>query len=77
MAREAIRHLNIIVRQYRKLSGRRGSRREGGGVSSRGKLNQPGAPLRDYPQAPRKFGGEQASSGPPRQPGKALTEQIK
>eukprot|EP00959_Pyramimonas_sp_CCMP1952_P162334 3394239-Pyramimonas_sp.AAC.1 len=35
MAREAIKHLNIIVRQYRKLSGRRGNRREGGGTRSR------------------------------------------
>eukprot|EP00959_Pyramimonas_sp_CCMP1952_P439351 9197394-Pyramimonas_sp.AAC.1 len=30
MAREAIKHINIIVRQYRKLNGRKGNRREGG-----------------------------------------------
>eukprot|EP00959_Pyramimonas_sp_CCMP1952_P266479 5571011-Pyramimonas_sp.AAC.1 len=48
MAREAIKHLNIIVRQYRKLSGRRGNRRrEGGGV--RGKLNQ-GPPCATIPR---------------------------
>eukprot|EP00959_Pyramimonas_sp_CCMP1952_P035962 752995-Pyramimonas_sp.AAC.1 len=34
MAREAIRHLNIIVRQYRKLNGRTrgGAKRKGGGA---------------------------------------------
>eukprot|EP00959_Pyramimonas_sp_CCMP1952_P233250 4874109-Pyramimonas_sp.AAC.1 len=32
MAREAIRHLNIIVRHYRKLSGRGGKRLIGGSV---------------------------------------------
>ena len=47
MAREAIKHLNIIVRQYRKLSGRRGGRREGGG--DRGKLNQ-GPPCATIPR---------------------------
>eukprot|EP00959_Pyramimonas_sp_CCMP1952_P391076 8195388-Pyramimonas_sp.AAC.1 len=71
MAREAIKHLNIIVRQYRKLSGRRGNKREGGGT--RNKPDQ-APPLRDYPLAPRKLGGEQASRGSTRQPGKALTE---
>ena len=50
MAREAIKHLNNIVRQqYRKLNGRKGNRREGGGI--RGKLDQ--GPLRYHPQAPR------------------------
>ena len=47
MAREAIKHLNIIVRQYRKLSGRKGGRREGGGA--RGKLNQ-GPPCATIPR---------------------------
>eukprot|EP00959_Pyramimonas_sp_CCMP1952_P466549 9490133-Pyramimonas_sp.AAC.1 len=32
MARKAIKHLDIIVHQYRKLSGRRGNRRKGGGI---------------------------------------------
>eukprot|EP00959_Pyramimonas_sp_CCMP1952_P324191 6785074-Pyramimonas_sp.AAC.3 len=34
-SRKAIKHLNIIVHQYRKLSGRRGIRREGGGTRSK------------------------------------------
>ena len=49
MAREAIKHLlNIIVRQYRKLNGRKGNRREGGGVI-RGKLDQ-GPPCATIPK---------------------------
>ena len=47
MAREAIKHLNIIVRQYRKLNSRKGNRREGGGV--RGKLDQ-GPPCATIPK---------------------------
>ena len=48
MAREAIKHLNIIVRQYRKLNSRKGNRREGGGVI-RGKLDQ-GPPCATIPK---------------------------
>ena len=43
MAREAIRHLNIIVRQYRKLNGRRGTRRTGGGTVAEGRREHEGA----------------------------------
>eukprot|EP00976_Prorocentrum_cordatum_P106194 1194403-Prorocentrum_minimum.AAC.2 len=49
MAREAIKHLNNIVRQqYRKLNGRKGTnRKEGGGI--REKLDQ-GAPCATIPR---------------------------
>eukprot|EP00959_Pyramimonas_sp_CCMP1952_P211894 4434045-Pyramimonas_sp.AAC.1 len=36
MAREAIKRLNIIVRQYKKLNGRRGTGRTGGGTVAEG-----------------------------------------
>eukprot|EP00959_Pyramimonas_sp_CCMP1952_P090679 1898443-Pyramimonas_sp.AAC.1 len=45
MAREAIKHLNIIVRQYRKLSGRRGNRRVGGGNRDRPNQGPPCATI--------------------------------
>eukprot|EP00959_Pyramimonas_sp_CCMP1952_P329162 6891022-Pyramimonas_sp.AAC.1 len=46
MAREAIKHLNIMVRRYRKLSGRGGNRREGGGTRSRPDQAPPCATIR-------------------------------
>ena len=47
MAREAIiRHLNIIiVRQYRKLSGRRGNKKEGGGTGAKNRHTHTGRHL--------------------------------
>eukprot|EP00959_Pyramimonas_sp_CCMP1952_P456253 9472840-Pyramimonas_sp.AAC.1 len=55
MAREAIKHLNIIVRQYRKLNYRKGSRKEGG---VRGKPDQ-GPPCTTIPKL---LGGSLAES---------------
>ena len=57
LAREAIKHLNIIVRQYRKLNGRKRNSREGGGV--KGKPDQ-GPPCATIPK-PLGLGGSAES----------------